>query len=337
MRKTIPRKSKHTPHLQTCTQVVATEANALALLAQQMPIGTSELLELFASVRGSLIFTGIGKSGHVAQLLAATFCSVGIPALFLHAAEALHGDVGMVRPGDVCCMISKSGHGHELALLAKVLAGRNIPTALLACQKGSLYQLVDIGVVLPLNQEACGHDVVPTSSLLVTLSFGHAIALQLAHERGFTPDVFGQQHPAGSLGKNLLLTVDSCMTQGDALPLVEPDMLLAEVIGVVTAGHKGVAIVCDDERRLCGVVTDGDIRRACAQGQAAFALTAQQMMTRNPKTIMPSAKAREALQFMYRHQITSLVVVNDRHQVAGLVHMHDVVAAGITLPKEKAS
>lgn len=328
-------KNNAVPHHAVFSRVIAAEAESLHMLAAGQPQGTLELLALLSQVRGSIIFTGIGKSGHAARLLAATFCSVGIPALFLHAVEALHGDVGGVRPGDVCCMISKSGSGEELQLLSHVLAARNVKTALISCQKGVVCKQVDVGVVLPLTREACGHDVVPTSSLLVALSFGHAVALQLAHERGFTPQVFGTHHPAGSLGKNLLLTVQSFMIQGDALPLVAPDDDFSRVVSVVTTGRKGMAVVCDAQRRLHGIVTDGDIRRACGKGQEAFELTSAAFMSATPKTIVATAKAREALQLMYTHKITGLVVTDQSKRVIGFVHMHDMVAAGITLPKEE--
>jgi len=314
-------------------QVLRVEHKALDALCEQLPPSTGTLLSLILSTSGKVVFTGMGKSGLIGRKLAATFASVGISSFFVHPGEALHGDLGMLQPSDLCIVLSKSGFGSEVAMMLKTLKIYAVKSALIACRQGSLAKLVDCVVILPFDREACSYNLVPTCSALITLAFGHALALAVGKKNGFSAYAFARVHPAGAIGKNLLLTVQDCMVTGDVLPYVTPGASFKDLILVMISGRKGVAIVCDAQRRLYGIVTDGDLRRAYQNEEALLDKTVDRIMTKNPRVTYGDVKAQDALAVMSVHKITNLVVLKD-DRVDGVIRMQDLLNAGISLEKK---
>ena len=324
-----PHKNNSSTINQQLQQIIAHESAALEYLISHFPDNAHELVAALHSCTGRIVISGIGKSGLVARKLAATFSSTGTPAFFLHPTEALHGDIGMVQSGDVCLMLSKSGTGEELVQLASLFKRSGVVTALLCCNEGKLLSLVDIPVVLPFKKEACELNLAPTSSSTLTLAFGDALAIIVSKLKGFAAQDFARLHPAGALGRSLLSTVPTYMHTGALLSLHMPTDHFRDVIVGITGKKLGVGIVVDRQTTLLGIITDGDIRRACEQ-KDLFEKTAEQIMTRNPKVAHPNMRAQHALDIMEQFNITSLVVVDVARRVVGLVHIHDLIKAGIS-------
>ena len=311
------------------TDVLQKEANALTHLIKNMPPKAFHLVEMILATKGAIVFLGIGKSGHVAHKLAGTFSSLGIPASFLHPSEALHGDCGMLRGNDLVIMLSKSGTGTEYEQLLPYLQSQKIMTILLSCRESFLASRVNEALVLPFQQEACDLNLAPTSSSTVMMAFGDALAIVASRLKGFGKKDFARLHPAGALGKRLTLKVRSLM-YATHLPLISSKMLFHDALVIMTEKKLGVGIVVDDQQKLLGIVTDGDLRRAIKRGPEVFQVSAESIMTINPKTITSDQLAYEALQVMEEYAITSLVVTHDE-RVVGLLHIHDVIKAGISL------
>jgi arabinose-5-phosphate isomerase len=309
-------------------QVLVKEAESINYLIQNFPIQATQLVEHILNTKGRVVFCGMGKSGLVGKKLVATFSSIGTSSLFLHPAEALHGDLGMVMPQDFFVAISKSGSGKELEQIIPLLKSRGNVTSLISCANGSLCNLVDLSVVLPFTQEACEMNLAPTSSSTLTMAFGDALAVVVSKLKGFGKNDFAKFHPAGALGKRLLLSVRAIMYAQASLPLINADTNFNDLLFTITSKKLGVAIVVDGNKKLLGIVTDGDLRRACEKGPEIFEYVAADIMTKNPKTIDVNLLAYDALQIMENFNITSLVVT-DNEAVVGLVHIHDLVKAGI--------
>ena len=313
---------------QDVLNVLQQEASALSAVIKKLPDEVVHLVQAILKTSGRVVFSGMGKSGHIGRKLVATFSSTGTPAIFLHPSEALHGDLGMVRQNDFFIALSKSGTGAELTQVINVLRTQGNTTALISCRRGSLSSLVDHVVCLPFEREACEMNLAPTSSSTLMIAVGDAIAVAVSKSIGFKELDFARSHPAGALGKKLFCTVRSFMYQGEELPFVSKDMSFQDVIVEVTKKKLGVAIVVDDKKKLLGIVTDGDLRRACQLGPELFEKTAYDIMTPRPKTISADAKAYCALEVMEQFNITSLVVMQGAN-VSGVVHIHDLVKAGI--------
>lgn len=308
--------------------VVSKEAAALSFLADHFPDTTVDLVALFSAVKGKVIFTGIGKSGVIAQKSAATFSSLGTPSLFLHAHDALHGDLGVMQRGDCLCAFSKSGQGDEFELIFAFARAKGIRTVLFCCSRGSIARLIDFVIDIPCLDEACELNLAPTCSTTSMLALSDALAVVVSWQRGFTQNDFAQYHPAGSLGKRLLLTVGQIMKTGEQLPLLGIGASFKDIIVAVTTKKLGCAVVVDSAQRLLGVVTDGDVRRACEKGALVFSQTADQLMSIVPKTITSKTLASTALALMESFNITVLIVVESM-RVVGVLHIHDLVKAGI--------
>ena len=308
--------------------VISQEAQTLSNLAQQVPGVSYDLVQQIFAATGKIVFSGMGKSGWVARKLVATFSSLGISAFFLHPTEAVHGDLGAVQSGDLFIALSKSGTGWEFEYILPVLQARSITTALLCCSMGNLTDKVDIVVKLPFQQEACALGLAPTSSSTMMMAYGDALAVVVSRLKRVTKQDFARNHPAGALGKKLLLTVRSFMIQSDALPIIAPEMTFQETVFTITNKKCGVGMIVDAEQQLLGIITDGDLRRACARGPEVFAATALDIATRKPKTLTIDVLAYVALETMEEFNITSLVVL-DQGRVAGLVHIHDLIKAGL--------
>ena len=284
------------------------------------------MLDLLEGVRGRVVVTGMGKSGHIARKIASTLSSVGTPALYVHPAEASHGDLGMITRADAVIALSNSGETPELSDLLAYAKRDRIPViAITGKADSALADAADATLALPATSEACPLGLAPMTSTTMMLALGDAIAVALLERRGFSSDDFQVLHPGGKLGR-MLLHVADIMHAGDAMPLVDPPRPMAEVILVMTAKHFGCAGVVDRQGRLIGIITDGDLRRHIETD--LLAMTAAQVMTPNPQSIRPQALASEALGLMNARQITNIFVVEAGRPI-GILHMHDCLRAGV--------
>jgi arabinose-5-phosphate isomerase len=312
----------------TGRRVIGIEAAALGELAAGLGPSFAEAATLMLQARGRVIVSGMGKSGHVARKIAATLASTGTPALFVHPAEASHGDLGMITGGDVVLLLSNSGETAELADLIAYTRRWGIPLIGVARDAGStLIRRSDIGIVLPPAPEACSVGLAPTTSTTMTLALGDALAVALMEHRAFTPEDFRGLHPGGRLGARLA-TVADLMHAGAEMPLIAADAPMSEALIEMSARGFGVVGAVDDAGALVGVVTDGDLRRHM---QGLLERTVAQVMTRAPRTIPVTALASEALALMNARKITTLFAVDPAapRMPAGILHVHDCLRAGV--------
>ena len=318
----------HAKFLTAARRVITQEADALNQLAEQLNDSFAEAVDLLINAKGRVIVTGMGKSGHIALKIAATFASTGTPAHFVHPAEASHGDLGMMTRGDVVLVLSNSGETPELADLVGYTRRFAIPMIGVASKPNStLLKRADVSIVLPNLGEACGTGVVPTTSTTMTLALGDALAIALMEHRDFTPENFRAFHPGGKLGARLSKVSDLMHVAG-AVPLVPSDTPMSDTLLTISQKSFGVVGVTDAEHRLIGIVTDGDLRRHMAR---LLDHTAGEVMTANPTTVAPDALAEEAVALMNAKKITCLFAVDPAAsgQVAGFLHIHDCLRAGI--------
>jgi arabinose-5-phosphate isomerase len=308
-------------------RVLAIEAQALSQLSEGLGAAFVEAVDTLAGITGRVVCTGIGKSGHVGRKIASTLASTGTPALFVHAGEASHGDLGMVGAGDAVLALSNSGETRELADIIAYAKRFAVPlVAITAAADSALGRAADILLLLPDAPEAADALNAPTTSTTLQIALGDALAVALLERRGFTPTDFHVFHPGGKLGATLR-TVSSLMHGPDELPLVSPDAPMGHAIVVMSAKRFGCVGVCDPEGRLIGVVTDGDLRRHIDD---LLSHTAGEVMTRSPKVVPPSMLAGEALAFMSAPAppATVLFVVENQKPV-GILHVHDLLRAGV--------
>lgn len=317
-------------HLAAAFRTLQTESDGLAALAAAMADGLGgpflEAVETIRAARGRVIVTGIGKSGHIARKIAATLASTGTPAFFVHAADASHGDLGMITSDDVMLALSWSGETEELKELINY--SRRFRIALIAVTgnvESTLGQAADIVLVLPPAREACPHNLAPTTSSLMQLALGDALAIALLESRGFTAVDFGVFHPRGKLGAALKFVRD-VMHPGAAVPLIGRDAPMSEAIVEMSAKGFGCVAIVEVTGKLAGVITDGDLRRHMRADLLQASVDA--VMTAPPKTIRPDQLASEALQLLNESKITALIVVEADRPV-GIVHFHDLLRAGV--------
>jgi arabinose-5-phosphate isomerase len=317
-------------HLAAAFRTLQTESDGLAALAAAMADGLGgpflEAVETIRAARGRVIVTGIGKSGHIARKIAATLASTGTPAFFVHAADASHGDLGMITSDDVMLALSWSGETEELKELINY--SRRFRIALIAVTgnvESTLGQAADIVLVLPPAREACPHNLAPTTSSLMQLALGDALAIALLESRGFTAVDFGVFHPRGKLGAALKFVRD-VMHPGAAVPLIGRDAPMSEAIVEMSAKGFGCVAIVEATGKLAGVITDGDLRRHMRADLLQASVDA--VMTASPKTIRPDQLASEALQLLNESKITALIVV-DADRPVGIVHFHDLLRAGV--------
>ena len=318
----------HAKFLASAKRVITVEADALTQLADQLDDSFAQAVELLLNAKGRVIVSGMGKSGHIARKIAATFASTGTPAHFVHPAEASHGDLGMMTRGDVVLVLSNSGETPELADLVAYTRRFSIPMIGVASKPNStLLTRADVSIVLPDLGEACGTGVVPTTSTTMTLALGDALAVALMEHREFTPENFRDFHPGGKLGARLS-KISDLMHKGDAIPLVPADTPMSEALLEISQKGFGVVGVTDANQKLIGIVTDGDLRRHMS---GLLDRTAREVMTPNPATMAPHALAEEAVALMNARTITCLFAVDPTQegQVAGFLHIHDCLRAGI--------
>ena len=312
--------------LDTARRVIRIEADALALLANEVGTPFGQAVQMILDAPGRIIVCGMGKSGHVARKIAATFASTGTPAHFVHPAEASHGDLGMMAKGDVALVLSNSGETPELADVIAHTRRFGIPMIGVASKTTStLLTQSDVAIVLPAAEEACGTGVVPTTSTTMTLALGDAMAVALMEHREFTPANFRDFHPGGKLGARLS-KVGDLMHAGDALPLVAPNTSMGNVLLEISQKGFGVVGVVDTARQLQGIITDGDLRRHM---DGLLDLSAGDVQTNDPTTVQAGALAEEALGIMNTRKITCLFVTDQSGSVEGLLHIHDCLRAGL--------
>jgi arabinose-5-phosphate isomerase len=312
--------------LSAARRVLSQEAEALRTLAAGLDGAFSQALDLLYQAKGRVIVTGMGKSGHVARKIAATFASTGTPAQYVHPAEASHGDLGMITASDAILALSNSGETPELADLVAHAKRFFVPLVAITGRAGStLAQAADAVLTLPPVPEACPMGLAPTTSTTAMLALGDALAVALLERKGFTADQFRVLHPGGKLGTQLLMVRD-VMHVGDELPLVRIGASMRDAILVMTNKTFGCAAVIDGEGRLAGIVTDGDLRRHMSEH--LLNRQVEQVMNQAPKTIRPNALAAEALGYMNAIKITQLLVIEDDRPI-GIVRMHDILRAGV--------
>ncbi|HZN02088.1 MAG TPA: KpsF/GutQ family sugar-phosphate isomerase [Candidatus Polarisedimenticolia bacterium] len=305
-------------------KVLELEAQAILDLVPRLGEGFERAVEILSACRGRVIVTGMGKSGLVGAKIAATFSSTGTPSIFLHPAEAVHGDIGMVVPGDVVLAISSSGETEELVRLLEIL--RRLEVGLVALTGGrdsTLARHAQAAIDVGIEREASPLELVPTASTTAAMAMGDALAMALAERRGFTLEDFARNHPGGRLGRKVL-TVGHLMHAGSAAPLVQAGAPLSEALRVMSDGKMGMAAIVSRGDVLEGVVTDGDLRRALLRGADLHRMVVDEAMSRTPVTIAKGDLAAAALSLMEARKITSLVVVGAGRRVEGVLHLHDL-------------
>jgi arabinose-5-phosphate isomerase len=305
-------------------RVLETEAQAILGLIPQLGQTFPAAVSLLEACAGRVIVTGMGKSGIISRKLAATLSSTGTAATFLHPAEALHGDLGIVQKGDVVIALSSSGETEELVRLLEAI--RRIGARLISITgrpQSTLGQASDVTLGCHVPEEACPMNLAPTASTTATLALGDALAMALSKRKGFKAENFADLHPGGRLGRRLM-RVEALMHAADALPAVSPETAMPDVIHEMSSKRLGMTCVVSADGRLCGIVTDGDLRRHMTNQTNLLARRAEDVMTRNPVTISGSALAVEAIRIMEERKITSLVVVANGDRVEGVVHLHDL-------------
>jgi arabinose-5-phosphate isomerase len=310
--------------------VIETEAQAVFELSQHIDESFQAACELLLACKGRIVVTGMGKSGHIGRKIAATLASTGSPAFFMHPGEANHGDLGMITRQDVMIAISYSGQTNELISLLPLIKRLEIPLiSLTGNQQSILAKSSGIHLDVSIKQEACPLGLAPTTSTTVALVMGDALAIALLQARGFSAEDFALAHPGGSLGKRLLLRIDDIYHAGDFLPVVHEEALVNDALIVVTEKKLGMTCVVNSAGILTGIYTDGDIRRTLTRQLDIKQTRISEVMTRNCRTVQNGLLAAEALALMQKHVITSLIVVDDAKRPLAVVHLHDLLRAGV--------
>jgi len=311
-------------------QVIRKEAEAVLRLENRIGPEFERAVEVILNCTGRVIVTGMGKSGLIGRKIAATLTSTGTAAVFLHAAEGMHGDLGIVQRDDCILAISKSGETDEFFLLLPIFKRLGVPIiAITGNVQSPLAQKSDVVLDVSVREEACPNNLVPTSSTTASLVMGDALAVALLLRRGFSQDDFAFLHPGGNLGKKLILKVADVMHTGSEIPIVTENTNLKETILQMTSKRLGVTTVVDGKGKLTGIITDGDLRRLVERTNKIFSLNARDAMTCGPKTISQDALAAEAVNTMEKYSITSLVITDGESKPMGIVHLHDLLKAGI--------
>jgi arabinose-5-phosphate isomerase len=306
------------------------ERDALSGLLTRLDAAFARACALLLACRGRVVVTGMGKSGHVGGKIAATLASTGTPAFFVHPGEASHGDLGMITRQDAVIAISYSGETAEVLTILPLLKRLGVPLVAMTGRPGStLARTADVHLDVAVAQEACPLNLAPTASTTATLAMGDALAVALLEARGFTPEDFAATHPGGTLGRRLLLRVADLMHTGARIPQVGPDTPLPQALLEMTRKGLGMTAVVDEHDRALGVFTDGDLRRVLDHGLDVRAVKIHEVMTRGGKHIAPEALAAEAVRRMEEHKITALMVLDEQRKLIGVIHMHDLLRAGV--------
>jgi arabinose-5-phosphate isomerase len=317
--------------LETARRVLKIEAQAIQEVLERLDSTFDRAVDLLFACEGRVVLTGMGKSGIIARKISSTFSSTGTPSFFLHPAEALHGDLGMLARGDVLLAVTYSGETREIIALLEALKRLEISLVTLTGNlKSTIAEASNLVLDVSVSEEACSLNLAPTASTAAAMAVGDALAVSLLERRDFRHDDFAALHPAGSLGKKLL-RVERLMHAGAALPRVAPDTPMPDVFHEMSAKKLGMTTVTEADGRLAGILTDGDLRRLMEKHRGAtLEMKAEQCMTRNPQTIGPHVLASEALNLMEKRKITSVVVVDEANAVLGVVHLHDLWTLELT-------
>lgn len=320
-----------TDYLSHAIEAIRTEQKALDLLIGQLDERFVTACHLIEHCQGRVVVTGMGKSGLIGRKIAATFASTGTPSFFMHPGEAGHGDLGMLVPGDVLLAISNSGESDEIRTLLPVIKRLEIPLISISRDKrGILPRSADVALTLGASEEACPLGLAPTSSTTATLALGDALAVALVHSKHFTSEDFALSHPAGALGRKLLTQVKDLMHDDvSELPVVPSTATLNEALFSMTGGRLGMTVVVDEQQRVVGVFTDGDLRRGLAK-QLPLTSVIETVMSTNPKTVKPTMRASDALSLMNERKINQLLILNDDNTLAGVLTLHDLLQAGVS-------
>jgi len=311
-------------------EVLDTEADAIRAIGGRLGDAFVAACRTVLACDGHLIVTGMGKSGHIGHKLAATLASTGTPAFFVHPAEASHGDLGMIRGGDLVVALSNSGETVELLALLPVIKRIGIGLIAMTGNPGStLARHADIHLDTSVDREACPLGLAPTASTSAQLALGDALAISLLEARGFTAEDFARSHPGGTLGKRLLLHISDVMHTGDDLPVITPERPVAEAIVIMTRGRLGLCAVLDGDRRVVGILTDGDLRRALDHAGDIRTTPVHELMTADPHTIGPDELAASAVELMQARRIQGLLVVDAQRRLVGALNFQDLLQAGV--------
>ena len=320
--------------IEQAKKVLRIEADAVARLIDRLDSNFDRAVDLIIGCKGRVVVTGMGKSGHIGNKIAATLASTGTPALFLHPAEGIHGDLGMVTKGDIVIALSNSGETEELSRMLPSLKRIGIKIiALTGNTESTLARNSDVVIDVGVKEEACPLGLAPTASTTATLAMGDALAVVLLDRRGFKEEDFACYHPGGSLGKRLLLHVRDIMHTGDAIPKVSAESLVKDAIYEISSKKMGVTSVLDKAGKLLGVISDGDLRRWMERteksGENLLAKRARDIMTSDPKVIGKEALAAEAVAIMENNSITCLLILDIDKRPEGVIHLHDLLKAGV--------
>jgi arabinose-5-phosphate isomerase len=311
-------------------EVIRIEAESVANLIEKVGKDFAEAVEIIYKSGGRVVLTGMGKSGLIARKIVATMNSTGTAAIYLHPTDALHGDLGMVRKEDVVIILSKSGTTDELERLFPMFKRLGVKIIAMSGNKNSdLAVESDIFLNISVKEEACPLDLAPTSSTTATLAMGDALAVALLEKRNFTVEDFAFLHPGGSLGKRLSLKIKEIMISGEGVPIVTENAELKDVIFEMTSKRLGTTSVVDEGGKLKGVITDGDLRRLLERTMDINGLTAKDVMSKNPKVMQADYLASFALQRMENYHITTLIIIDEKNNPTGIVHLHDLIKLGL--------
>lgn len=316
--------------IQEGKKILQQEANALRAMSKRLDENFAKTVELILASKSKIIISGMGKSGIIGQKIAATLSSTGTTAVFMHPAEAAHGDLGIVCKGDTVICLSKSGMTEELNFIIPALRKRDATIIAFTGNPHSYLGMnADVVLDVRVEQEACPYDLAPTTSTTAMLAMGDALAICLMTRKNFTDHEFALTHPKGSLGKQLTMRVGDVMARGDALPLVSEDATLSDLILEITSKRYGVSGIIDANGRLTGIFTDGDLRRLVQTGDTFLNKKAAEVMTPNPKTVSAELMAKKCLELLETHRITQLMVCDKDKRPVGIVHIHDLVTLGL--------
>ncbi len=317
--------------LQRAAEVFRNESAGILSLIDRLDDNFVRAVELMQRCTGKVVITGVGKSGHICAKIAATLASTGTPSFFLHSGEALHGDLGMVMKGDVILAVSNSGETDELLKLLPHFKFHELKLIVITGNpESTLARAGEVVLNVRIHEEACPLGLAPTTSTTAALAMGDALAVVLLEQKGFRPDDFAARHPGGILGRRLILRVEDIMYSDEQLPMVQEETLVKNALFEITSKRLGVTGVADSKGKLVGVITDGDLRRGLESRGQILELKAKDIMTQKPKTIPAESLATEAMSVMERYSITSLFVLeNGSDKPLGVIHLHDLVKAGI--------
>lgn len=316
--------------LQLAHETLGIEANALLGLQQKLTSSFALTVRAILKVRGRVVIMGMGKSGHVGRKIAATLASTGTPAMFVHPAEASHGDLGMVKEIDLVLAISNSGESDELAAILPVLKRQGVPlVAMTGGSQSTLARHADIVLDCGVDKEACPLNLAPTASTTAQMALGDALAVALLDARGFKEEDFARSHPGGSLGRRLLTHVADVMRKDEAVPRVLPTVTFSELMREMSDKGLGASAIVNEQNEVLGIFTDGDLRRLIEKGVDMRHLTAEQVMKPNPRTLRVDALAAQAAEMMESHRITSLLVVDANNVLCGAINSNDLMRAKV--------